>query len=184
MLLDLHVLCTAATSPKRDPDGQLADLRLPCSDELQARCAGSIEAEIERHSDELAALREAEQADEEVEQSDAEEEEEDSDDGAVARKKKKTSKAAKAKKGKGAKKPQDDVPKKKSAGAIRGALTENRRSTPHPLTPSLVIHSRESQGASSSHRRAPLRACHLPIRPRHPQWQYRSTTLFGPSRPL
>ncbi|SCV69509.1 BQ2448_2529 [Microbotryum intermedium] len=53
VLLDAHILSRAITSAKSDPDGKLTDLRLTCSDELQSRCAGVVEAEIERRSEEL-----------------------------------------------------------------------------------------------------------------------------------
>ena len=120
LLLDIHVLSNSAASAKRDPDGQLADLRLPCSEELQARCAGFIEAEIERHLDELTLLRAAEESEDAVQSE--EEEDEDSDDDAATQKQKKAA-AAKAKKAKAAKKGgKEDVPKKKSASQIRGKL--------------------------------------------------------------
>lgn len=121
VLLDVHNLAQALTSPHVDPDGKLADLRLACSDELQARCAGYIEAEIERYSDELAALKEAEQEqpDEDDEESDVGS---DSDDEATSKKKKAKSKAkAKSKKGKGKKDKDEGLPKKTPA-QIRGAF--------------------------------------------------------------
>lgn len=102
----------ALTTPERDPNGRLADLHLECSDELQARCAGFIEAEIERYGEALAELT----AGEVEEGSDTEMEEDSDDEGA---KKKRKGKKAKAKK--------DKTPKKKAALSVRGA---SYRATP------------------------------------------------------
>ena len=70
-MLDIHVLCNSVSSAARDPDGQFADLRRTCSDELQARCAGFIEAEIDRYRDELQSQREVVNDDAEPEQDDS-----------------------------------------------------------------------------------------------------------------
>ncbi|GAA6050117.1 hypothetical protein JCM3770_001381 [Rhodotorula araucariae] len=59
-LLDLYTISRQLTSASFDPDGLLTELKLTASDELQARCAGFVEAEIERYAE---ALRDA--ADEE-----------------------------------------------------------------------------------------------------------------------
>lgn len=96
----------ALTTPERDPNGRLADLQLECSDELQARCAGFIEAEIERYGETLAELT----AGEVEEGSDTEMEEEDSDDeGAKKKRKGKAEAKSKSKKDKTPKKPAVNV---------------------------------------------------------------------------
>lgn len=72
-LIDIHTLSAATTDSHSDPDGRLADLKLECGEELQARCAGFIEAQIERYADILQTEREQEEESEEGE-SDEEEE--------------------------------------------------------------------------------------------------------------
>ncbi|KAK4048718.1 cohesin complex subunit [Microbotryomycetes sp. JL221] len=112
-LLDLYVLCDSVSSPARDPDGQLVDLRQEMSDELQARCAGFIEAEIERYSEELASTREED--DEEAQSGTAEDDEgSDTDTGKRKSKKKSQKKAAKQSKDAG-------MPKRKSAKEVQEA---------------------------------------------------------------
>ncbi|GAA6060152.1 hypothetical protein JCM10212_001449 [Sporobolomyces blumeae] len=58
LLLDVHVVSGSVTSAQFDPDKKLANLRLECSEELQARCSGYVEAEIERYAEQLAAEKE------------------------------------------------------------------------------------------------------------------------------
>ncbi|BGP45801.1 cohesin complex subunit [Rhodotorula kratochvilovae] len=108
-LLDLHTISRQLTSPSFDADGHLSELKLVASDELQARCAGFVEAEIERYAE---ALR-----DEADEEQDETQREGGSDDGASGsgsgsetetearsqRAKGKGKKKAPAKKGKGKK---------------------------------------------------------------------------------
>jgi len=48
-LVELHLFAASATSKQNDPNAQFADLALDCSDELQARCAGFLEAAIQQH---------------------------------------------------------------------------------------------------------------------------------------
>ncbi|GAA6003229.1 hypothetical protein JCM10207_001811 [Rhodosporidiobolus poonsookiae] len=74
-LLDLHTISRHLTSPGLDPDKLLSDLKLEASDELQARCAGYVEAEIERYADQLLDAA-AEAQDDGAEESDAEEDDE------------------------------------------------------------------------------------------------------------
>ncbi|SGZ15754.1 BQ5605_C029g10698 [Microbotryum silenes-dioicae] len=108
ILLDAHILSCAITSAKSDPDGKLTDLRLTCSDELQSRCAGVVEAEIERRCEELQAFwaeddeqneKNKEEADgEDDEDSDEMDSDEDTTPGKKGKKKGKGGKATKAKK--------------------------------------------------------------------------------------
>ncbi|GAA5922470.1 hypothetical protein JCM3775_005740 [Rhodotorula graminis] len=74
VLLDIYMISHVVATPASDPDGLLADLKLVATDELQARCAGFVEAEIERYAE---TLREADE-----EEQDATQREEGSDDGA------------------------------------------------------------------------------------------------------
>lgn len=47
-------MCSAAlTIDGADPNGRLADLRLEMPEQLQARCAGFVEAEIERYAESI-----------------------------------------------------------------------------------------------------------------------------------
>ncbi|GAA5977007.1 hypothetical protein JCM11641_002225 [Rhodosporidiobolus odoratus] len=136
-LLNIYTISRQLTSSAIDPSGHLSDLKHPISDELQARCAGYIEAEIERYADHL-----AETAAAEAEELDAEnaEEEEDEDSGSDTeteesfaslnqsqsqRKKAKEKKGKKQAKGKGKSKKKAHQPKKqekmkkKTAAQIR-----------------------------------------------------------------
>lgn len=106
-LLDTYLLSAAATSSTKDPNGALESLRLVCSDQVQARCAGFVEAEIERYAEIVAEARE-----EEEEETAAEEEEEEEDSSEEEGEKKK-----KGKKGKG------KVVKKAKAIKKRAAVT-------------------------------------------------------------
>ncbi|GAA5880996.1 hypothetical protein JCM1840_007214 [Sporobolomyces johnsonii] len=117
VLLDLYVVSQSITSSHIDPNARLSELRLTCSDELQARCAGYIEAEIERYAETLAEEREEEKEADEDEDEGSETEREES---AASQKKRKGKKAAKGKKAP----PKQDKRKKKSAATVRA---ENAR---------------------------------------------------------
>ncbi|GAA5919670.1 hypothetical protein JCM1841_005220 [Sporobolomyces salmonicolor] len=117
LLLDLYVISQSITSSQIDPNCRLSELGLTCSDELQARCAGYIEAEIERYHERLAEEREEEQEADEDEDEGSETEQEES---AASQKKRKGNKAAKGKKPP----PKKDKRKQKSAATVR---TENAR---------------------------------------------------------
>ncbi|GAA5954369.1 hypothetical protein JCM3765_004438 [Sporobolomyces pararoseus] len=125
VLLDIHFASAAITSAHNDPDKHLASLRLECSQELQARCSGYVEAEIERFAEKLAEEREADQ-DEADEDEDDENEDSGSDtemeESAKRNKKKKKSAKGKGKKGAEGKKPEKR--KEKTPAAIRA---ENAR---------------------------------------------------------
>ncbi|KAM0792165.1 hypothetical protein ACM66B_004862 [Microbotryomycetes sp. NB124-2] len=109
-LLDIHVLCESISSPARDPDGQLSDLRAEMSDELQSRCAGFIEAELERYSEELSSLREQDQ---EGGAAGSDESGSETDTGTQKSKKKGSQKSQKQK--------ETGLPKRKSPQEIRAA---------------------------------------------------------------
>ncbi|GAA5890955.1 hypothetical protein JCM8208_003106 [Rhodotorula glutinis] len=74
ILLTIYMISHLVVTPTSDPDGLLADLKLVASDELQARCAGFVEAEVERYAE---TIREADE-----EEQGATQREEGSDDGA------------------------------------------------------------------------------------------------------
>ncbi|KAM0753990.1 hypothetical protein T439DRAFT_298458 [Meredithblackwellia eburnea MCA 4105] len=94
LLMNIYILCDSVTSPENDPEGRFANFKMTCSDELQSRCAGFVEAEIERYSEVM-----AEDEEQEEEQEEQEDEEENSDeDDSDRRKKKKQKEAAVAKK--------------------------------------------------------------------------------------
>lgn len=134
-LLNLHLLCKGRASPESDPNGQLADLVSPISDEVQARCAGFIEAELDRRSEQLASATAADNTDQDDEGAEEEAEESDeseNDDELPSQrqqkksKKKKSAAARKTGEGKGQKKAgkkgkEAELPeKKRTAREIRG----------------------------------------------------------------
>ncbi|GAA5877410.1 hypothetical protein JCM16303_003321 [Sporobolomyces ruberrimus] len=125
VLLDIHFASTAITSSHNDPDKHLSALRLNCGEELQARCAGYIEAEIERFAEKLAEDREAEEGDED---DDAEANEDSGSDTEMeenAKKNKKKKTKGKGKKvAKGNKASKADKRKKKTPESVR---VENAR---------------------------------------------------------
>ncbi|GAA5843847.1 hypothetical protein JCM9279_000166 [Rhodotorula babjevae] len=126
VLLNIYTLSHLVVTPSSDPDGHLADLKLVASDELQARCAGFVEAEVERYAE---TLREADE-----EEQDATQREDGSDDGASSsgsetetersqgrsqRAKGKGKKAAAGKKGKQAAPKKAEKRRRKTAAQIR-----------------------------------------------------------------
>ncbi|KAL8292902.1 hypothetical protein RQP46_000596 [Phenoliferia psychrophenolica] len=115
LLLDIHIVC--ASLPE-DPNGRLADLETECSDELQARCAGFVEAQVERYSETV-----AENADPEEEEAvEIEEDEaEDSDDDAAEKRRKKKDNAKRADARKAHGKNKDKAAPAKTPAAIRAA---------------------------------------------------------------
>lgn len=137
-LLDLHTISHTITMPSADPDNLLSELKLTPSDELQARCAGYVEAEIERYAE---SLREAEEEEQDPTQREAasdddassgSETETERSQGRSQRAKGKGKKKAPAKKGKG----KQAAPKKaekrrrKTAAQIRGESSPARVSGP------------------------------------------------------
>ncbi|GAA6029512.1 hypothetical protein JCM8097_003715 [Rhodosporidiobolus ruineniae] len=122
-LLDIYTISRQLTSPVYDPDGHLSELKLSASDELQARIAGYVEAEMERYAEQLA------EADAEEEEEDEEEQSEDERSGSEteteeslrrASQKSKKGKGKKAAKGKGKKAAKkQDKRRRKSAAQIR-----------------------------------------------------------------
>ncbi|KAK4699710.1 cohesin complex subunit SA-1/2, partial [Phenoliferia sp. Uapishka_3] len=84
LLLDIHMLCGSLTSALVDPNGRFVDLKIECGEELQARCAGFVEAEIERYGETF-----AEEAEEATQKDGEEDEEDDSDDDAADKRRKK-----------------------------------------------------------------------------------------------
>lgn len=90
-LVEQHLFAKSITDKSNDPTGQLKDLRLKCSEELQARCAGFLEAAIGQHVADLAEL------DAQVPPPPAEEESD--DEGGTQRSRKGKSKKKKAPKG-------------------------------------------------------------------------------------
>ncbi|KAJ3790131.1 hypothetical protein GGU10DRAFT_383650 [Lentinula aff. detonsa] len=82
-LLDLHVLFLSAAD---DTEGTRPSLTLVMNDEVQWRCAGYVQAEVERYSDAVEKSRDDEDSDTENDQSDAD------NDGAEGQLKKKASK--------------------------------------------------------------------------------------------
>ena len=125
VLLDIHFVSSTATAAHIDPEQHLSSLKLECSEELQARCSGYVEAEIERYSERLAQELEAEEedADEDEEQentsgSDTEMEE-------SAKKRKKKAKGKKAVKGKKAAPKKQEQRKKKTPAAVRSKLASH-----------------------------------------------------------
>lgn len=124
VLLDIYLIAHTITSAEADPNKLLEELKLTASEELQARCAGYIEAEVERHAELL-----AEQVDEDGDASpgdrandDEESSGSDTETESNQRNKKKKAKG-KGKKGKG----NADAPavgqfKLRSASQLRGDL--------------------------------------------------------------
>ncbi|GAA6013136.1 hypothetical protein JCM11491_005192 [Sporobolomyces phaffii] len=121
VLLDVHFASAAITSSHNDPDKHLASLHVECSEELQARCSGYIEAEIERFAERLAAEREAEEdeAEEEDEEEEADDSGSDTEMEESAKKKKKSKAKAKGKGKKVVKGNKVDKRKKKTPSSIR-----------------------------------------------------------------
>ncbi|GAA5932633.1 cohesin subunit IRR1 [Sporobolomyces koalae] len=129
VLLDVYFASATITSAHSDPNHHLKALRLKCSDELQARCAGYIEAEIERYADRLAQERD-EDAEEQAE-SDTEREDNTGSSGSdteidvsAKQNKKKQKKNAKGKgkkaiQGKNASQKKQDKRKKKTPDEVR-----------------------------------------------------------------
>ncbi|GAA5939798.1 hypothetical protein JCM10213_007796 [Rhodosporidiobolus nylandii] len=129
-LLNIYSISRQLTSSAIDPEGHLSDLKLTASDELQARCAGYVEAEIERYAEQLAeaaaeaaAKAAAEKAEEERENEQEESgSETETEETARSRQKKKgKGKGKKAAKGKGKEAPpkKPEKRKKKSAAQLR-----------------------------------------------------------------
>lgn len=123
-LLDVHTISRQLTSPRFDPSKLLDDLKLVASEQLQARCAGYIEAELERYAEVL-----ADEADEEKDETQREADSEDEDSGSETEtdgrsqsqrgKKGKGKKKAPAKKGKKAAPKKQDKRRRKTAAQIR-----------------------------------------------------------------
>ncbi|GAA6000843.1 cohesin subunit IRR1 [Rhodotorula paludigena] len=123
-LLDIHTISRQLTSPQFDPSKLLDDLKLVANEQLQARCAGYIEAELERYAEVL-----ADEADEEKDETQREADSEDADSGSETEtegrsqsqrgKKGKGKKKAPAKKGKKAAPKKQDKRRRKTAAQIR-----------------------------------------------------------------
>ncbi|GAA5978615.1 hypothetical protein JCM10908_004424 [Rhodotorula pacifica] len=120
VLLDIYLIAHTISAPSSDPDRLFEELKLEATDELQARCSGYIEAEIERHAEML-----AEEADEVDSDSPASEEDEDSDTETESTQRSKKGKGKKG--GKKAKKVvAADERKRKSAAQIRAEVAKER----------------------------------------------------------
>ncbi|BGP22583.1 cohesin complex subunit SA-1/2 [Rhodotorula toruloides] len=123
VLLDIYTMTHQLTSVEADPNGLLSELKLAPSDELQARCAGYIEAQIERYAEALADERDEEKdetqrepdSDEDASGSDTEREERSQSQ----RGKKGKGKKAAAKKGKKAAPKKQEKRRRKTAAQIR-----------------------------------------------------------------
>ncbi|GAA5920161.1 hypothetical protein JCM6882_006360 [Rhodosporidiobolus microsporus] len=110
-LLDIHSISRQLTSTAYDKDSLLSELKLITSDELQARCAGYVEAEIERYAEQLADAAAEDDA----------QEDEDSGSETETEETVRSQKGKKGKKGKGKKAApkKQDKRKRKSASQIR-----------------------------------------------------------------
>lgn len=156
----------------RDKDNHLFDLQLTASDELQARCAGYVEAEIERYAEQIAENA-AEQEDEEEEEvednsdsgSETETEETNKSRSQSQRSKKgKGKKAAKGKKGKKAAPKKQEKRKRKTAVQVRGMfpfLTSSFSQTPTDA----FLPPHQPRTSSSRSVSSPLSASSGPSRP-------------------
>ncbi|BGP05787.1 cohesin complex subunit [Rhodotorula toruloides] len=121
--LDIYTMTRQLTSADADPNGLLSELKLAPSDELQARCAGYIEAQIERYAEALADERD-EDKDETQREPDSDEDASGSDTETEERSqsqrgKKGKGKKAAAKKGKKAAPKKQDKRRRKTAAQIR-----------------------------------------------------------------
>ncbi|PRQ73544.1 hypothetical protein AAT19DRAFT_15111 [Rhodotorula toruloides] len=122
-VLDIYTMTRQLTSADADPNGLLSELKLALSDELQARCAGYIEAQIERYAEALADERD-EDKDETQREPDSDEDASGSDTETEERSqsqrgKKGKGKKAAAKKGKKAAPKKQDKRRRKTAAQIR-----------------------------------------------------------------
>ncbi|GAA5879860.1 hypothetical protein JCM3774_002262 [Rhodotorula dairenensis] len=122
VLLDIYLIAHTISAPSSDPEQLFEELKLDASDELQARCSGYIEAEIERHAELLA---------EEVEQPDSDSPASEEEDGSDTE----TESSQRSRKGKGKKAVQKkskkaaapaDKRKRKTAAQIRADTAKER----------------------------------------------------------
>ena len=123
-------MCTALTTAEKDPNGQLADLRVVASEEMQARCAGFIEAQLDRRIEELAAAEQENEVPEEAEEEKDEGEQSDvsmDDDEMPSQREQRKKKARRPSKAKGSKsnkksgkKADDELPKQRTPKEIQG----------------------------------------------------------------
>lgn len=95
VLLNVYMCSAALTIDGADPNGRLADLRLEMQEQLQARCAGFVEAEIERYAESIE--EEAEDGDVTAAEDDEDEDELVSDEDEVEAAKRRQQKGKKGK---------------------------------------------------------------------------------------
>lgn len=121
VLLDIYLIAHTISAPSGDPDRLFEELKLEASEELQARCSGYMEAEIERQAELLA--EEAEEVESDTPASDDDEGSDTETESSQRGKKRKGKKAGAQKKGK--KVFAADKRKRKTAAQIRGALSRS-----------------------------------------------------------
>lgn len=121
VLLDIYLIAHTISAPSGDPDRLFEELKLEASEELQARCSGYMEAEIERQAELLA--EEAEEVESDTPASDEDEGSDTETESSQRGKKRKGKKAGGQKKGK--KVVAADKRKRKTAAQIRGALSRS-----------------------------------------------------------
>lgn len=121
LLLDIHIVCDSLPS---EPNGRFANLETELSDELQARCAGFVEAQIELYGEIVADNADPEVEVEPVEVEDDEEEDSDDNMAEKRRKKKANSKRADARK---ANKGKDKAAPAKTPAEVRAANTKKEQ---------------------------------------------------------